>query len=215
MKHIELVDRVYDEVKQMIFDQTLIPGEKIVQEKLAEELGVSRSPLLKALQRLESELLVESIPRRGMTVKVISIQELIDVFECRSVLEGLSAKLAAQNITQKNITALRLCFAPFEGKDAIDVSKYAKADRFFHNLIMKCSGNDVIPRLEVLTNVHLKAFQAGLFREPKETLPEHFAIIDALEKRNGNLAEKLMLNHIELSLEKLRSETKTTEPNKY
>lgn len=205
MKHVELVDRVYEEVKQMIFDQLLIPGGKIVQEKLAEELGVSRSPLLKALQKLESELLVESIPRRGMIVKKISVKELIDVFECRAVLEGLSARLAAQKISSNQLKELKECFSPFINQTNIDISKYAKSDRFFHNLIMKCSGNEAVQRLELLTNVHLKAFQAGLFRGPKETLPEHFGIIEALEKRDGKLAEKLMRNHIELSLERLKA----------
>jgi len=72
MEHVELVDRLYLTVKQMILDQQLVPGQKLVQEKLATELGVSRSPLLKALQRLESELLVESFPRRGMYVKQLA-----------------------------------------------------------------------------------------------------------------------------------------------
>lgn len=209
MKHIELVDRVYEEVKQMIFDQKLVPGQKIVQEKIAEDLGVSRSPLLKALQRLENEFLVESIPRRGMIVKQMSLKELIDIFECRAVLEGLSARLAAQTITIKQIASLKNCFKPFLNSSSINNLEYAKADRFFHDLIMKCSGNDVILRLELLTNVHLKAFQAGLFREPKETLPEHLAIIEALEQRNGVLAEKLMRNHIEISLTKYKAEHST------
>ncbi|MEO0733057.1 MAG: GntR family transcriptional regulator, partial [Bacteroidota bacterium] len=68
MEHVELGERVYLAVKKMILDQELKPGQKLVQEKLAERLGVSRSPLLKALQRFEAELLVTSIPRRGMLV---------------------------------------------------------------------------------------------------------------------------------------------------
>lgn len=207
MKHVELVDRVYDRVKQMIFDQDLKPGEKIRQEKLAEKLGVSRSPLQKALQRLESELLIESIPRRGVIVKEMSSKELIDVFELRAVLEGLSARLAASRLTSTQINKLKSCFEPFLNKTEIDYDDYAKADRYFHDQIMKWSGNEVVTRLEVLSNVHMNAYQAGLFRAPEETLPEHFAIIEALEKQDGNLAEKLMRNHIQLSLDKLRNYT--------
>lgn len=190
----------------MIFDQDLKPGEKIRQEKLAEKLGVSRSPLQKALQRLESELLIESIPRRGVIVKMISSKELIDVFELRAVLEGLSARLAASRLTPVQIEKLKSCFEPFRNKTEIDYDEYAKADRYFHDQIMKWSGNEVVTRLEVLSNVHMNAYQAGLFRAPEETLPEHFAIIKALEKQDGNLAEKLMRKHIQLSLEKFRND---------
>ena len=200
MEHVELVDRIYLKVKQMIFDQVLEPGQKLIQEKLASELGVSRSPLLKALQRLESELLVEQIPRRGMYVKRVEIKEIRDIFQCRAVIEGLSAKLAAKNMTPQQVQMLKACFAPFLNQAHIEVSEYAKADRLFHHQIMKWSENAVILRLEILNNIHLRAYQAGLLRPPSETLPEHFAIITALEQKDGKKAETLMRQHIERSL---------------
>ncbi len=79
IEHVDLSLRVYDSLKGMILSGKLVPGQKIVQMKLAEEIGVSRTPLLKALQMLEHELLVESIPRRGMFVKAMKPQELIDL----------------------------------------------------------------------------------------------------------------------------------------
>lgn len=203
MEHLELVDRLYLTVKGMILDQELAPGQKLVQEKLAAELGVSRSPLLKVLQRLESELLVESIPRRGMYVKQLAATEIRDVFQCRAVIEGLSARLAAERATQADIEVLRACFASFLNQKEIDLSAYGKADRHFHQLIMRYSGNAVVSRLELLTNIHLTAFQAGLLRPPAETLPEHLAIIDAISTRNGSEAERLMRGHIEQSGEQI------------
>jgi len=198
MKHMELVDRLYLTVKQMILDQELVPGQKLVQEKLAAELGVSRSPLLKVLQRLEGELLVESIPRRGMYVKEIDAAEIRDVFQCRAVIEGLSARLMAERATPGEISTLRDCFAPF-ATDVSDVEAYARADREFHQLIMTYSGNAVVKRLELLTNIHLTAFQAGLLRTPAETLPEHLAIIEAIAAGDGATAEQRMRGHIEAS----------------
>lgn len=200
MEHIELVDRIYLEVKKMIFDQRLKPGQKLIQEKLASDLGVSRSPLLKALQRLESELLVEKIPRRGMYVKSMNLKEIEDIFQCRAVIEGLSARLSARLITQEQIQELKAHFEPFAQKTLINVQEYAIADRAFHTQIMKWSGNAVVLRLEVLSNIHLRAYQAGLLRPPEETLAEHFAIIEALEKQDEALAEILMRQHIEASL---------------
>jgi len=143
MEHLELVDRIYSEVKQMIFEQKLKQGQKIVQEKLAADLGVSRSPLLKVLQRLEAEMLVESIPRRGIYVKKIDIDELKDVFECRAVLEGLSARLLAQTVTKEQIALLRTCFDPYRDQKTIIPEIYAKSDRQFHAYILEWSGNKI------------------------------------------------------------------------
>lgn len=181
----------------MIFEQELKPGDKLVQEKLAAQLGVSRSPLLKALQRLESEMLLESIPRRGMYVKKMELKEARDIFICRAVIEGLSARLLAERRNSDLVQKLRDCFSPFIGVGDIDIAAYGRADRLFHQLIMQHSGNAVIPRLEMLTNIHLTAFQAGLLRPPSQTLSEHFAIIDAIAIGDGPLAEQLMRNHIE------------------
>ncbi|MEM6772941.1 MAG: GntR family transcriptional regulator, partial [Bacteroidota bacterium] len=197
MEHLELVDRVYLAVKRMILEQELLPGQKLVQEKLAAELGVSRSPLLKALQRLESELLVEQIPRRGMYVKQLVPTEIRDIFACRAVIEGLSARLTARHATPDQINDLRVCFTPFVGIADIDQEAYARADRKFHQLVMAFSQNAVVSRLELLTNIHLTAFQAGLLRPPATTLPEHMAIIEAIAARDGTTAERLMRQHIE------------------
>lgn len=197
MQHLELVDRVYQEIKQMILDQDLVPGQKLVQEKLAAQLGVSRSPLLKALQRLESELLVESIPRRGVYVKQLAPREIRDIFACRAVIEGLSARLAAERSSVSDIKLLHECFQPFVGAKEIDPVDYAKEDRKFHRLILKLSGNAVIDRLELLTNIHLVAFQVGLLRPPEETLAEHLGIIEAIGKGESAKAELLMRQHIE------------------
>lgn len=184
----------------MIFDQELQQGQKIIQEKLAAELGVSRSPLLKALQRLESEMLVESIPRRGMYVKSVDLDEVIDVFECRAVLEGLSARLTARHITDDQVQTLQSCFSNFIGKKNINIEAYASADRAFHAYILEWSGNKTIAHLEMLSNIHLKAFQAGLLRQPKDTLPEHLDIIKALKNKDEVQAELQMRRHIEQSL---------------
>jgi len=210
LEHVELVDRIYDRIKQMIYNQELKPGQKLIQEKLAKELGVSRSPLLKALQQLESEFLVEKKPRRGMYVRSLSIGEIVDVFQVRSVIEGLSARLATQHIQRKDIVYLRSLFHPFTNRKRINDEEYALADRAFHSKIMALSENALIFKLESLSHMHLKAYQAGLLRPPQETLPEHLAIIDALEQQQGKKAEKLMRLHIERSLNNLVSSKGTS-----
>ena len=197
IEHIDLTKRVYEELKKMILEGELKPGQKILQEKIAEQLGISRTPLLKALQMLEYELLVESIPRRGMYVKKLSAAEIIDVFYAREVLEGLAARLSAQKISEKQIVQLRGLFDPFlQDKDNINFEAYEKADRHFHIMILKLSDSTVLKRLEMIGNVLLIAYQASLVRPPSETLSEHIAIIEAMSARNGDLAEKLCRDHI-------------------
>jgi DNA-binding GntR family transcriptional regulator len=201
MDHIGLVESIYLKIKSMIFNQELKPGQKLLQEKLSAELGISRSPLLKALQRLESEFLVENIPRRGMYVKQMSNEEITDLFQCREVLEGLSARLAAKKITDSEIYKLENLFMKFLNQDIIDPQEYAKCDREFHKTILKIGDNKIVKKLELINNIHHQAFQVGLLKEPKVTIIEHFEIIKALKSRNEVKSEELMKAHIQSSIE--------------
>lgn len=201
MDHVGLVDSIYLKVKSMIFNQELKPGQKLLQEKLSAELGVSRSPLLKALQKLESEFLVENLPRRGMYVKQMSHEEIVDLFQCREVLEGLSARLAARNITDAQVGKLENLFIPFLDQENIDEVEYAQCDREFHKMILEIGGNQIVNKLELINNIHLQAFQVGLLKEPKVTIIEHFGIIKALKNRDEKKSEELMKAHIQSSIE--------------
>jgi DNA-binding GntR family transcriptional regulator len=201
MDHVGLVDSIYLKVKSMIFNQELKPGQKLLQEKLSAELGVSRSPLLKALQKLESEFLVENLPRRGMYVKQMSHEEIIDLFQCREVLEGLSARLAARKITDLEIGKLENLFIKFLDQETINEQEYAQCDREFHKTILEIGGNQIVNKLELINNIHLQAFQVGLLKEPKVTIIEHFGIIKALKSRDEKKSEELMKAHIQSSIE--------------
>jgi len=204
IEHIDLSLRVYDSLKGMILSGKLVPGQKIVQMKLAEEIGVSRTPLLKALQMLEHELLVESIPRRGMFVKAMKPQELIDAFECREGLEGVAARLTATKITDKQMRKLKDLFLPFEGcQQDIPLKEYMQADQQFHKLLIQFSQNKVLSRIEMLGNINVISYNQGLIRPPQETLPEHFALIEAIEKRDGDLAEKHAKAHLRKSRDRI------------
>ncbi|MBE0583721.1 MAG: GntR family transcriptional regulator, partial [Desulfofustis sp.] len=102
-----LDQKAYQIVKQLIEDRQLLPGEKIHQEKLAQDLGISRTPLIAALKFLEHEKLIEVKPRRGFFVRLFSAEEMISIFEIREVLEGLSARRAAMSITTQDAAVLR------------------------------------------------------------------------------------------------------------
>jgi DNA-binding GntR family transcriptional regulator len=195
IEHSELSQPVYKKLKDMILTHELIPGQKIIQEKIAKQLGVSRTPLLKALQMLEYEMLVESVPRRGMFVKNMDWGEMVEIFECRECLEGMAVNL----LTQQKITGiaqkLHKLMEPFLTGD-IDITKYRKADAKFHQTIIDQSGNAMLKKMYFFGNIYSKVVQAGLVRAPEETLPEHLQIIAAIESGDNKLAEQKLRQHI-------------------
>lgn len=208
IQHQDLSYEIYKRLKNMILSSQLEAGAKLKQEHVAAMFGVSRMPLHRAFQMLENEMLVESIPRRGYYVTKVNPSQLIDAFECREVLEGLAARKAAENITKEQLKYLKSLFKKFIGKDEINVTEYLESDQEFHNMIMKISGNQILTRLELLGNNTIRTFRGGLLRPPQETLPEHLGILEAIEKGDGELAEKRIREHTRKSMEKLRERNK-------
>lgn len=199
----DLSKPVYDRLKDMIEKGRLLPGQKLIQEKLAADLGVSRTPLLKALQNLEHEMLVESIPRKGMYVKQISIQEMIDVYDCREAVESMAVKLLIDRAEDNELEKLKAIFEPFENVDMIAVEPYRRADEKFHNMIIDLSQNPVLKKMSVLSDIHKRVYLFGLVRGPEDTLTEHANIVEAIIERDYTKADKEIRNHINLSQKKL------------
>lgn len=196
----DLSFKAYQAVKAMIMRGEYKPGEKLPQEKLASQLGISRMPLHKAFQMLENEMLVESKPRKGMYVKNIDLLEISDAFECREAIEGMAAKKVAESITNQQIEDLFSLFAPFiDNPSGADLIHYQQADHMFHETIIKLCNNSVLQRMEMLANILVHTYRQGLIRSPEETLPEHFAIIEAFKIRDGDQAEKLIRHHFTAS----------------
>lgn len=194
----ELSALAYKKVKSLIVNKKLIPGQKIVQDKLALELGISRTPLRAALQMLEAGNLVQSIPRRGMIVKEFTDQEIIEIFECRIALESTAVRLFTTNASDVDIKKIESLFAPFVDSD-IDIAKYQKADSEFHNSILEKCGNGMLNQLFQKGNLLLCIDMIGLVRPPEETLTEHIDIINAIKKKDGDLAGSLLKNHLDIS----------------
>jgi DNA-binding GntR family transcriptional regulator len=203
--YLDLSNQVYERLKDMILKNQFQPGEKLLQEKIAAQLGVSRTPLHKAFQMLENEFLVESIPRRGIFVKQIDLKQIYDAFECREAIEGVAARRLAKVIRKSQVDKLRMLFQPFMGKSEINNDAYQKADREFHNTLMRLSGNEILSKLDITGNILVRTYSKGLVRVPEETIQEHMSIIDALEKKDSELAELLIKMHTRKSMTALES----------
>lgn len=102
-----LVDEAARALREAILDGRLRPGQRLLQDRLAEMLGVSRTPIREALQRLEREGLVRSVGRQGMVVAQLAAQDIEEIYDVREVLEGLAARLAASRISQAQLNTLR------------------------------------------------------------------------------------------------------------
>ncbi len=201
-----LDQKIYQVIKQMIEDRSLLPGKKIPQEKLAQELGVSRTPLISALKFLEHEKLVEVRPRRGFFVRLFSIKEMIGIFEIREVLEGLAARRAALCITDKECDSLKQIFKPFEDQSTIkNMSAYSKADRKFHTQITKIASREFLTTMLQTFNIISLAYQnvtrEGLIRHPDDTIKDHVAMIEAICSRDPETAENLMRDHFKKAID--------------
>jgi len=207
--HKNLDAKVYDRLKAMILERKLLPGEKIPQEKLAQDLGISRTPLVNALKYLEKEKLVQSIPRRGFFVRLFTKQEMISIFELREVLEGLAARRAALNISDKEIEQLRGFFQSFRGlSDIKDIKAYAKEDRRFHNFLLDIGAKEFLKSILETYNIIIYSYQVisseGLVQSPNESIQDHLAVIDAVTRRDEGAAEHLMRQHLKKSIAILR-----------
>ena len=210
-EHENLDQKAYEIIKNMIIERQILPGEKIPQEKLAQELGISRTPLVSALKFLEHEKLVESKPRRGYFVRLFSKQEMVSIFELREVLEGLAARRAAANITEKEIETLNGFFKAFaESTDISDFKAYAREDRRFHNFISEIGAKEFLKSILQTCNIITASYQylssEGLVRPPNETIEEHLAVIKAIGDRDPDAADELMRAHLKKTIAHLRQD---------
>jgi DNA-binding GntR family transcriptional regulator len=210
-EHENLDQKAYSILKDLIIERKLLPGKKIPQEKLARDLGISRTPLISALKFLEQEKLVESVPRRGFFVRLFSKEEMVYIFELREVLEGLAARRAASRITDSQIKKLNNFFQSFaKQKNISNYKGYAREDRQFHNFVIDVGAKEFLKSILLTTNIISFSYQVlqteGLVRPPNDTIQEHLAVIEAIKDRDSEAAENLMRQHFKKSLAYLKRE---------
>lgn len=199
--HTDLSQKVYEILRGKISSGELKLGEKLTEQRIAEYLAVSRTPLHRAFQMLEADLLVEQKPRKGFYVRKYEVSEIMDALEIRELLEGLAVRKLAKNAAHKSIAQkLQKSFEPFIGVSEINAEMYRKNDQLFHLQIMELTDNVLLQRLHNIGHFLLHSFKPGLIRAPRETLPEHLEIIRCIKDGNAVGAEKAMTNHISQSI---------------
>lgn len=209
--HENLDDKIYARLRSLILERRLLPGERILVDALATEMGVSRTPILNALRRLSQEGAVTVLPRRGIYVRRYGKTEMVRLFAVREVLDGLATRLAAARIPEAEVDAFVRSFKRHGGAPASPAAlrRYVELDRAFHCRLMELADNDQLRAAMDSINMRLFVWQDGVVRPPAETIPEHLRILEALRRGDAEEAETAMRLHIRRSLETLQRKAST------
>ncbi|MBP1760302.1 MAG: transcriptional regulator [Firmicutes bacterium] len=190
---------VFESMREAILSGVLQPGERLMEIQLAEEMGVSRTPVREAIRKLELENFVVMIPRKGAYVAGVSSKDVADVFEIRSALEGLAAGLAAERITEDELEQMERVLFYRANEGELDLEQIVKSDTDFHALVYKASRNDRL--IQILENLReqIQRFRATSLAVPgrnKLALEEHRMIVEALRNHDSEEAQALAMAHI-------------------
>jgi DNA-binding GntR family transcriptional regulator len=189
-----------EEVKSVLLERILSghygPGDRLVEIRIAEELGVSQAPVREALRDLESVRFVESTPFRGARVRQVSDAELIEVYPIRGALEEVAAGEAAKRL-DGDVSALE---AELSGMgQARDLREQVEHDARFHQLIVEASGNsrliEIWSSLQVETRTAITALLTGL--TPHDAAELHEPIVEALRRRDAKAAGRAIRSHFD------------------
>ncbi len=198
-----LKDKVYEALKKAITSMDIYSTAeppKLDERKLAEELGVSRTPVREAISRLEQEGLVHTIPRRGAFVLRKSKTEILEMICVWAALEGMAARLATKHATDKELASLRELFTTFDHSDATGahIDEYSETNIEFHQAIMRLSKCELLIQIAEGLFMHMRSIRSQTIKErnrASQSIIDHMRMIEALENRNTDLAEQLVREH--------------------
>ncbi len=172
---------------------------RLDERQLSQKLGVSRTPIREALTLLEQEGFVRAVPRRGIYVVRKTKQEICEMIMVWAALEGMAARLAAQNATDEQIAELAAFFEKFQDAPPCDqFDEYSEANIAFHQAIIKLGGAGLIQDMTQNLFIHIRAIRAVSLKHDHgaaNSINDHKAIFAAIKARDGELAEKLVRDH--------------------
>jgi DNA-binding GntR family transcriptional regulator len=172
---------------------------RLDERQLAQDFGISRTPVREAMAQLEREGFVRSVPRRGIYVVRKTKREVIEMITAWAALESMAARLITENTIDADIASLRRMFSTFEdGKLRAHLDEYSEANIEFHQTIIRMSGNSVLISLAENLFTHMRMIRRKTIVEKdriEKSIRDHMNIIEALEARDTARAEELVRNH--------------------
>lgn len=212
-----LREKIYQKIRDDITYGKFVPGERLVENRLAEEFKSSRSPVREALRQLESDELITFERNKGIVVSKLSIKQVDEIYTMRCLLESYATRLTAENITKGHVVYLRELQKRLEvaAKD-VELREWLHNNALFHNFMCEhCGNSNLIQVLDKLKRrVHRYRYIAiripGQF---ESSIKYHAGILRACEESDGKLAEKYMKHHLEEIKNHLKSYLSEVTPN--
>jgi DNA-binding GntR family transcriptional regulator len=206
LTHKPLKEEIFDALHRQIIAGKYSPGDWLRQEDIASQMGVSMTPVREALDLLVAAGLAERVPYRGVRVREMSTQDIVEAYGLRLVLEALTAREAALHITPEQISALEKIMVEMKKHVKLhEMPQERQLSREFHSLIAEASSNNLLIKLyAVVTNAFPDwMLYEAVFRNPEilassiaQTYEEHTAIMDALVKGDADKAAQSSLEHV-------------------
>mgnify|MGYP001027617654 CR=1 FL=1 len=196
-------------LRSAILRGDVAPGQRLVEAELVETIGVTRGSVRAAIDELVAEGLLERIHNRGARVRTITLEQAIEILECRKVLEGLIAAKAAERIGPWDVTRLRELGTQLS--DAVrdgELMKYSSLNQELHGMLAEISGQSTAASLIGRLNAQVVRHQFQLSLQPGRpqiSLQQHLAIIDAVVSGDPAEAERAMHAHLDSVIETLRA----------
>lgn len=197
---------VYENLKGRIIHNLINPGEPLNEGSLSKELRISKTPIREALQQLEKEGFIESVPVKGAFVSMISIQDIRELFEIREVLECEVIRRAALKADPARVEAIREKFIASESDSKKASAGHFKSGDEVHAFIFETFGNKRLKEIYKRLQDHIVRSRIHFFNQTpsgrsEEAFKEHLEILDALKAQDPVRAEKAVRDHLQNSLE--------------
>ncbi len=199
---VSLTDKTYDALKAAITSMNIYdaPGEPRLDERqLAADLGVSRTPIREAIARLEQEGFLRIEPRRGVFIVRKTKREVLEMITVWAALEGMAARLVTEHASDAEIATLRELFATFEsGQVEAKIDEYSETNISFHQALLRLGKCDLLNRIAENLFIHMRSIRKRTISEDhraSRSIIDHMNIIEALERRDTELAERLVRQH--------------------
>ncbi len=197
-----LKEHIYEVLKDAISSMNIYAEDaqlKLDERQLSEQLRISRTPIREAIARLEQEGLVTVVPRRGVYITRKTKKEILEMITVWAALESMAARLITQHASDERISSLRRLFTTFEnGQVQAHIDEYSDRNIEFHQAILEMSDCALIRQIADGLFIHMKGIRARTIGEKdraRRSIIDHLHIIEALEQRDTELAERLVREH--------------------
>ena len=190
----------YDKIKDAILTFHFLPNQALIEGELAEQLRISKTPVRDALMRLEKEELVTRVPFKGTYVSDVNNQDMADIYEIRSVLEGLAIRMAVNNLTDEDFARMdKLIEDHDKALKQKEVAVVSNINSEFHSIIIQKCPNARLRKYLYQLDDQLKRYRLLSIAQGvrlEKSIPEHKAILNALKERDALKAEEAMKDHL-------------------